>query len=63
MIRIEDVIEKVEKNRPEPDIELIRRAYLFSALHHRGQKRASGEPILSIRSKSRIYWPKCVSMK
>lgn len=46
MIRIEDVIEKVEKNRPESDIDLIRRAYLFSALHHRGQKRASGEPYL-----------------
>ena len=46
MIRIEDVIEKVEKNRPEPDVELIRRAYLFSALHHKGQKRASGEPYL-----------------
>ena len=46
MIRIEDVIEKVERNRPEPDIDLIRRAYLFSALHHRGQKRASGEPYL-----------------
>jgi GTP pyrophosphokinase len=46
MIRIEDVIEKVEKNRPEPDIDLIRRAYMFSALHHRGQKRASGEPYL-----------------
>ena len=46
MIRIEDVIEKVEKNRPGANIELIRRAYLFSALHHRGQKRASGEPYL-----------------
>ncbi len=46
MIRIEDIIEKVEKNRPEPDVEVIRRAYLFSALHHRGQKRASGEPYL-----------------
>lgn len=46
MIRIEDVIEKVEENRPDPDTELIRRAYLFSALHHRGQKRASGEPYL-----------------
>ncbi len=46
MIRIEDVIEKVEKNRPDSNIELIRRAYLFSALHHRGQKRASGEPYL-----------------
>src|SRR5687767_13495318 len=46
MIRIEDVIDKVAANRPNPDIDLIRRAYLFSALHHRGQKRASGEPYL-----------------
>ncbi len=46
MIRIEDIIEKVKSNRPQSDIELIRRAYLFSALHHRGQKRASGEPYL-----------------
>ncbi len=46
MIRIEDIIEKVEKNRPDPNIDLIRRAYMFSALHHKGQKRASGEPYL-----------------
>ncbi len=46
MIRIEDIIEKVERNRPNSDTELIRRAYLFSAMHHRGQKRASGEPYL-----------------
>ena len=46
MIRIEDIIEKVADNRPNPNIELIRRAYLFSALHHKGQKRASGEPYL-----------------
>ena len=46
MIRIEDIIQKVEDNRPNPDVELIRRAYMFSALHHKGQKRASGEPYL-----------------
>ena len=46
MIRIENIIEKVAKNHAEADLELIRRAYLFSALHHRGQKRASGEPYL-----------------
>ena len=46
MIRIEDVIAKVSANRPGADIDLIRRAYLFSALHHRGQTRASGEPYL-----------------
>ncbi len=46
MIRIEDVISKVQENRRGADTDLIRRAYLFSALHHRGQTRASGEPYL-----------------
>jgi len=46
VIRIEDIIEKVEQNRPGADLDVIRRAYLFSALHHRGQTRASGEPYL-----------------
>ncbi len=46
MIRIEDVIETVTTNRPDADVDLIRRAYLFSALHHKGQTRASGEPYL-----------------
>src|SRR5436305_8816440 len=46
MIRMEDVIEKVEKKRPGANVDLIRRAYLFSAMHHRGQTRASGEPYL-----------------
>jgi GTP pyrophosphokinase len=41
MIRIEDIIEKVEQNRPNAEIELIRRAYIFSAMNHRGQKRVS----------------------
>lgn len=46
MIRIEDIIEKVENNHPGSDVETIRKAYLFSAMHHRGQTRASGEPYL-----------------
>jgi GTP pyrophosphokinase len=46
MIRVEDIIEKVQTNRPLADVDLIRRAYLFSALHHKGQTRASGEPYL-----------------
>jgi guanosine-3',5'-bis(diphosphate) 3'-pyrophosphohydrolase len=46
MVRIEDIIEKVAENHPRANVDLIRRAYLFSALHHRGQKRASGEPYL-----------------
>lgn len=46
MVRIEEIIEKVQKNHPDSPVEAIRRAYLFSALHHRDQKRASGEPYL-----------------
>lgn len=46
MIRIEDIISKVVKNYPNADVDLIRRAYIFSALHHKGQKRASGESYL-----------------
>jgi GTP pyrophosphokinase len=46
MIRIEDIVEKVASNHPQADLDLLRRAYLFSAREHKGQKRASGESYL-----------------
>jgi GTP pyrophosphokinase len=46
MIRFETIIEKVRKNHPGADDDLLRRAYLFSARQHRGQIRKSGEPYL-----------------
>src|SRR5882762_4683539 len=46
MIRIEDIVEKVGRNHPEADLDLLRRAYFFSAREHKGQKRASGESYL-----------------
>src|SRR5687767_4597042 len=46
MIRIEDIVEKVATNHPQADLDLLRRAYLFSAREHKGQKRASGESYL-----------------
>src|SRR6186997_1026285 len=46
MIRFEDLIEKVRSYSPEADLELLRRAYVFSALEHKGQVRHSGEPYL-----------------
>src|SRR5262245_43119235 len=46
MIRFEDLADKVRANHPEADIELLRRAYVFSALEHKGQARLSGEPYL-----------------
>src|ERR1700682_1830958 len=46
MIRFEDLIEKVQAYAPEADVELLRRAYVFSAFEHKGQVRHSGEPYL-----------------
>jgi GTP pyrophosphokinase len=46
MIRIEEIVETVAGNHPQADLDLLRRAYLFSAREHKGQKRASGESYL-----------------
>jgi guanosine-3',5'-bis(diphosphate) 3'-pyrophosphohydrolase len=46
MIRFEDILETVKSHHPEADLELLRKAYIFSAVEHKGQVRASGEPYL-----------------
>jgi guanosine-3',5'-bis(diphosphate) 3'-pyrophosphohydrolase len=46
MIRFETLLEKVRAYSPESDLELLRRAYVFSALEHKGQVRHSGDPYL-----------------
>src|SRR4249919_312538 len=46
MIRFEDLLEKVRAYSPDADVELLRRAYVFSASEHRGQVRRSGEPYM-----------------
>jgi len=46
MIRFEDLLEKVRAYSPDADVELLRKAYVFSAFEHRGQVRHSGEPYL-----------------
>jgi GTP diphosphokinase / guanosine-3',5'-bis(diphosphate) 3'-diphosphatase len=46
MIRFEDIYETVRRNHPGADLELLRKAYIFSAIEHKGQTRASGEPYL-----------------
>src|SRR5438309_615105 len=46
MIRFEDLLEKVRAYSPDADVELFRRAYVFSAFEHKGQVRHSGEPYL-----------------
>jgi GTP pyrophosphokinase len=46
MIRFEDLLEKVRAYNPDADLELLRRAYMFSAFEHKGQVRHSGEPYM-----------------
>ncbi|TKJ33768.1 GTP pyrophosphokinase [bacterium (candidate division B38) B3_B38] len=47
MVRFEDIVEEILRYNPEADIDLLRRAYIFSGKEHRGQVRLSGEPYLS----------------
>src|SRR5258708_26842765 len=46
MFGFEDVLEKVRAFSPDPDVELLRRAYVFPAFEHRGEVRQPGEPHL-----------------
>ncbi|MBW2057308.1 MAG: bifunctional (p)ppGpp synthetase/guanosine-3',5'-bis(diphosphate) 3'-pyrophosphohydrolase [Deltaproteobacteria bacterium] len=46
MIRIDDVLDLVFKYNPQADLDLIKKAYVFSAKVHMGQIRLSGEPYL-----------------
>jgi GTP pyrophosphokinase len=47
MIRITQILDKVQEYRPNADISLLQRAHIFAATAHQGQVRLSGEPYLS----------------
>lgn len=47
MIRINDIVERVAENNPDENLDIIDRAYIYSARVHDGQVRLSGEPYLS----------------
>jgi guanosine-3',5'-bis(diphosphate) 3'-pyrophosphohydrolase len=47
MIRINDILDKIVEHNPEADLDIIERAYIYSARVHEGQVRLSGEPYLS----------------
>lgn len=46
MIRLHDILDLVSAYNPEADLDLIKKAYVFSAKVHQGQTRRSGEPYL-----------------
>ncbi len=47
MIRITDILDRISAYHPEADLDLVERAYIYSARIHEGQVRLSGEPYLS----------------
>jgi GTP pyrophosphokinase len=47
MIRITDILDKVDRYTSDADLDIIERAYIYSARVHEGQVRLSGEPYLS----------------
>jgi GTP pyrophosphokinase len=47
MLRINDIIDKAQAYLPPDDLEMIEKAYIYSASVHQGQVRLSGEPYLT----------------
>src|SRR2546428_5315161 len=45
--KFRDLMKAMRENRPSDDLEIVKKAYEFSQLHHAGQTRASGEPYLA----------------
>jgi len=46
MVRFNDILEEVQRYNPHGDLELLKKAYIFSAQAHKGKTRLSGEPYL-----------------
>jgi GTP diphosphokinase / guanosine-3',5'-bis(diphosphate) 3'-diphosphatase len=47
MIRIGDITDRLLGNNPDADLDIVERAYIYSAKVHEGQTRVTGEPYLS----------------
>jgi GTP pyrophosphokinase len=47
VVRFQDILEAVKSYMPEADFTLLRKAYVFAAVSHKGQLRKSGLPYLS----------------
>jgi GTP pyrophosphokinase len=46
LLRLNDILDRVSTYHPDPDLDLIKKAYVYSAKVHQGQIRKSGEPYL-----------------
>ena len=46
LTKFRDLMKRMQENRPQDDLTIIKKAYDYSLKHHEGQSRASGEPYL-----------------
>jgi GTP diphosphokinase / guanosine-3',5'-bis(diphosphate) 3'-diphosphatase len=46
-VRLDDIVERIQSYHPDADVDLLQRAYIFSARAHQGQTRLSGEAYLN----------------
>jgi GTP diphosphokinase / guanosine-3',5'-bis(diphosphate) 3'-diphosphatase len=46
LLRLNDILDRISGYHPDPDLDLIKKAYVYSAKVHQGQIRKTGEPYL-----------------
>ncbi len=46
LTKFRDLMKRMQENRPQDDLTIVKKAYDYSLKHHEGQTRASGEPYL-----------------
>src|SRR2546428_9249970 len=46
LLRLNDILDRVAGYHPDPDLDVVKKAYVYSAKVHQGQIRKSGEPYL-----------------
>ncbi|MBT9558544.1 MAG: bifunctional (p)ppGpp synthetase/guanosine-3',5'-bis(diphosphate) 3'-pyrophosphohydrolase [Myxococcales bacterium] len=47
MLKLADVIRKIEAVQPDADLDMVKRAYAYASEKHEGQTRKSGEPYIT----------------
>src|SRR5277367_4463210 len=46
LTKFRELMRRIQENRPQDDLAIVKKAYDYSLKHHEGQMRASGEPYL-----------------
>src|SRR5712672_2392609 len=46
LTKFRELMKRIQENRPQDDLSIVKKAYDYSLKHHEGQSRASGEPYL-----------------